>query len=87
MDIVGCQIISEPARTFEGWSSVVTRGGVIKGPFLTIHEAIDCARKWDASDSTGEEPPVANATDANSGESQSDTTLPLNQSDESPQAN
>lgn len=46
MDINGCQIISEPADTPEGWTSTVTRDGVLKGPFSTIAEAVACARTW-----------------------------------------
>lgn len=46
MDINGCQIVSEPAHTPEGWTSTVTRDGILKGPFETIAEAVACARTW-----------------------------------------
>lgn len=49
MEINGCHIVSEPATTPEGWTSTVTKDGVLKGPFQTIQEAIKCAQTWTAS--------------------------------------
>jgi hypothetical protein len=51
MDVNGCHIVSEPASTPEGWTSTVTKDGVLKGPFETIQEAIRCAQNWTASPS------------------------------------
>jgi len=49
MEINGCLIVSEPAETPEGWTSTVTRDGLLKGPFQTIQQAIHCAQTWTAS--------------------------------------
>lgn len=49
MEMNGCHIVSEPADTPEGWTSTVTKEGLLKGPFETIQQAIKCAQTWTAS--------------------------------------
>ena len=47
MDVNGCHIVSTLcADNPEGFSSSVARGEVIRGPFATIREAVECAMAW-----------------------------------------
>lgn len=62
MDIHGCHIVSEPANTPEGWTSTVTKDGILKGPFATIAEAVLCARTWTASTGPAVQLETANIT-------------------------
>ena len=48
MDINGCQVVSEPADTGEGFLSTVHHGQEMRGPFETIREAVACAQTWSA---------------------------------------
>ena len=63
MDVNGCHVVSEPAQTPEGWSSTVTKEGVLKGPFATLGEAILCAMTWpQGQDSTTTNPAHSEST-------------------------
>ncbi len=47
MDAFGCQIISKlSADSAEGFSSTVACDGEMRGPFLSILEAVECAKAW-----------------------------------------
>lgn len=47
MHINGCHIVSKLDKdSEEGFSSTVERGGILKGPFSTILEAVTVAHAW-----------------------------------------
>jgi len=52
MNVNNCQIVSVPDDSNkEGFSSTVRRGDILRGPFKTIPEAIQCAQSWDQAES------------------------------------
>ena len=47
MQVFGCHVISKlDANGAEGFCSTVHRDGAMRGPFLSIEDAVKCARDW-----------------------------------------
>jgi hypothetical protein len=71
MDVLGCHVIAVPSdKTTDGFETTVQKDGIVKGPFPTIKEAIECAMAWTAStnqpiyvDPPHENPPVMTVPD------------------------
>lgn len=67
MEAYGCKIVSTLcADNPEGFSSTVEKGEIRRGPFLTIREAVECARDWDklgVSEVTTNEPLTNHTSD------------------------
>ena len=56
MQVFGCEVTSRlDAAGAEGFSSMVHRGGDVRGPFLSLRDAVLCAQSWE-QELTGVEP-------------------------------
>ena len=58
MDVYDCKVLSKlDASSEEGFITTVEKDGVIRGPFKTVREAVECARDWDKTPTTQTPPP------------------------------